>query len=373
DPDRGIFVVCDGMGGHAAGEVASRIAVETVRKIWCGPQVEDLSKAWIATGTARARRALLAAVRAGANAAHDAIVKEAEADRSKHGMGTTLVGVLIVGSDAVVTHAGDSRAYLVRGRIPMQLTEDHTLVARLQASGVDMEMTPDIARFRSMLTNALGIGDEGKAQTFMAPLIDGDRLLLCSDGISEYVDEEEVGQVLTQQPSPTRAAQRLVELALERGGHDNATAVVLRVLEAGVSPRAQEDIDHEREVALRCPLFKRLTPQRLLRALHITLGRDLASGELLPSVALGSRVAWIIIDGEVEWQGQVRGPGGLIYAESLIPDRAPIERERFWQARTEVHALLVRGDDFTELCNDDAEVAEILYSSLADALTAGLG
>ncbi len=373
DTDRGIFVVCDGMGGHAAGEVASGIAVSVVRQSWTSPRVEDLSKAWLATGTLKARRALLTAVREGANAAHDAILREAEADSAKDGMGTTLVGVVVVGCDAIVTHAGDSRAYLVRGKIAMQLTEDHTLVARLAASGVDVDLTGDIARYRSMLTNALGIGDEGKAQTFMVPLVDGDRLLLCSDGVSEYVEEAEVGTVLTGQPSPMRAAQRLVELALDRGGHDNATAVVLRVIEAGTSPRAQEDIEHEQAVAARCPLFVRLTPQRLLRALHISVGRDLAAGELLPPVALGGRVAWVLIEGEVEGNGRVRGPGSLIYAESLIPDRAPVGRDRYHVARTDVHALVIRCDDFTELCNEDAEVAEILYSSLADALTNGEG
>lgn len=373
DPERGIFVVCDGMGGHAAGEVASGIAVSVVRQNWTSPRVEDLSKAWLATGTLKARRALLAAVRDGANKAHDAIVAEATADPSKEGMGTTLVGVVVVGSDAIVTHAGDSRAYLVRGKISMQLTEDHTLVARLAASGVDIDMAGDIARFRSMLTNALGIGDEGKAQTFMVPLVDGDRLLLCSDGVSEYVDEAEVGEVLTGQPSPMRAAQRMVELALDRGGHDNATAVVLRVIEAGTSPRAQSDIEHEQEVAARCPLFARLTPQRRLRLLHISVGRDLAAGEFLPPVALGGRVAWVIIEGEVEAGGRARGPGSLVYAESLIPDRAPVGRERYQTARTDVQALVIRCDDFTELCNEDAELAEILYSSLADTLTAGEG
>ena len=120
-------------------------------------------------------------------AAHDAILAEAERDRGKSGMGTTLVGAMVVGSELVFAHAGDSRAYIVRDGIAMQLTEDHTLLARLLAAGIDVDVSGDGARFRSMLTNALGIGQECKVSTFVVPLADGDRFLLCSDGITEYV------------------------------------------------------------------------------------------------------------------------------------------------------------------------------------------
>src|SRR5690606_15765997 len=110
--------------------------------------------------------------------------------------GTTVVAGMVIGSEVVFAHAGDSRAYLVRDGIAMQLTEDHTLLQRLLAAGIDVDVSGDGARFRSMLTNALGIGEECKVSTFVVPIADGDRFMLCSDGISEYVPEAEVGEVL---------------------------------------------------------------------------------------------------------------------------------------------------------------------------------
>src|SRR5947207_10702402 len=137
----------------------------------------------------------------------------------------------------------------------MQLTEDHTLLARLLAAGIEVDVSGEGSRFRSMLTNALGIGNEVKVSTFVVPLADGDRFLLCSDGISEYVPEAEVGEVLTKQPSPARAAQKLIELALERGGADNATAIVVRVLEAGETPQPAETIRRDDETIAKCGLW----------------------------------------------------------------------------------------------------------------------
>src|SRR5690606_2773761 len=154
-----------------------------------------------------ARKQLLTAVTQGVLAAHDAIVSEAAADAGKKGMGTTVVAAIVVGGDVVFAHCGDSRAYLVRDGITVQLTEDHTRLARLLAAGVDVDVDGDGARFKSMLTNALGIGHECKVSTFVVPVADGDRFLLCSDGITEYLQENEIGEVLTTMPSPARSAQ----------------------------------------------------------------------------------------------------------------------------------------------------------------------
>ena len=176
----------------------------------------------------------------------------------------------LLGGDAVVAHAGDSRAYLVRGGIAMQLTEDHTLLARLMAAGMPVDRVDESHRWKGVITNALGIGDETKVVTFLVPLSDGDRLLLCSDGISEYVHEAEVGEVLCSQPSPARAAQRLVELAIDRGGEDNATALVIKVLEVGATPIPAEQRKRDDLALARCPLLAPLSPQQRLRALRVS-------------------------------------------------------------------------------------------------------
>jgi serine/threonine protein phosphatase PrpC len=312
--DDGVFIVCDGMGGHAAGEVASALGVRITREQWLGPTVQRAAAAWVNTGTLETRRALLSAVKAGVMTAHRTICEQAAADLGKQGMGTTFTGLVVVGGDAVIAHAGDSRAYLVRDGIAVQLTEDHTLLARLLASGMPLAEGPASARWKGVITNALGFGDDTRVVTFMVPLSDGDRLLLCSDGVSEYVGEAEVGQILVGQPSPARAAQRLVELALDRGGEDNATALVIKVVEVGeqvTAARRQLDAD----ALARCVLFEPLTPQQRLRATRIAVVRDVAAGEPLAEAALGSRVAWV---GPVRRGGSGRASAG--------PGRAALPR-----------------------------------------------
>jgi serine/threonine protein phosphatase PrpC len=368
DPEAGIFVVCDGMGGHAAGEVASAIAVATVRERWASDAMSSVADRWLAKGTPEAHKALLAAVTDGVIAAHDAIIEETKADRSKSGMGTTLVGGMVVGGEMVFAHCGDSRAYLVRDGIAMQLTEDHTLLARLLAAGVDVDTDGEGSRFKSMLTNALGIGHECKASTFVVPLADGDRFLLCSDGITEYIKEYEIGEVLGKAPSPARAAQKLVEMALDRGGGDNATALVVRVLEAGETARPAEHLRRDSEAINACPLWAKTSPQQRLRALRIALPRDHAAGEKLAAHTLGDRVAWIVIEGTLEQDGQAHGPGSLIYPESLLADRPLPDKDSLAIATTDVRTVALRADDFRELCEDDAELAEHLLASLGDEI-----
>lgn len=363
--DDGIFIVCDGMGGHAAGEVASAIGVRVTREQWLGQAVQRASAAWVASGTLDDRRAFLSAVKNGVMTAHRTICEQADADSGKHGMGTTFTGLVVAGGDAVVAHAGDSRAYLVRGGIAMQLTEDHTLLARLIASGMPIAEGGQSARWKGVITNALGFGDDTKVVTFLVPLSDGDRLLLCSDGVSEYVGEAEVGQVLVSQPSPARAAQRLVELALERGGEDNATALVIKVVEVGDAPipaaRRQQDAD----TLGQCPLFEALSPQQRLRAMRIAVHRDVASGEALAEAALGSRVAWVVLSGEVVLAGDTRGPGTLLYPEALLGQGTPRRADALAVAVDDVRVLAIRGDDFVELAGEDPDLAEPMYAALA--------
>jgi serine/threonine protein phosphatase PrpC len=371
DVDRGMFLVCDGMGGHAAGEVASAIAIQSIRKEWASDGLRAVTEYWLERGTPEAKKQLLEVVRAGVMAAHDAILTEAQRDESKAGMGTTLVGAMVVGGELVFAHAGDSRAYLVRDGISMQLTEDHTLLARLLAAGIDVDVSGEGSRFRSMLTNALGIGEECKVSSFVVPLADGDQFLLCSDGISEYVPENEVGDVLSSQATPARAAERLIELALERGGGDNATAVVVRVIEAGETPLPAEQRKKDDAAIGACALWgTRVTPQQRLRALRIAIPRDHGVGEKLPPHALGDRVAWIVVEGELVQDGKSLGPGALLYPESLISsgDAPAPDRHAAATARSEVRALALRADDFRELCDDDGELGEALLESLAQVI-----
>ena len=368
DHHHAIFLVCDGMGGHAAGEVASALAVDVIRDEWASEDTLGVVDRWLEQGTPDAKKQLIQALQNGVIAAHQAILDEATADKTKHGMGTTVVGAIAVGGEIVFAHAGDSRAYIVRDGIAMQLTEDHTLLARLLAAGIDVDAEGEGSRFKSMLTNALGIGHECKVSTFLVPIADGDRFLLCSDGITEYIKEAEIGEVLTQQPSPARSAQKLVELALARGGGDNATALVVRVVEAGETARSVEELRKDDAVIASCPLYAKLSPQQRLRALRIALPREYAAGASVPAQTLGDRVAWVIVEGEVDQDAFTLSAGAVIYPEALLADRPLPDKDGLAVARGELRLLAIRADDFGELCEDDSELGEALLGALAAEL-----
>ena len=380
DTENQVFIVADGMGGHAAGEVASATAVRRVHAAWTAISMRRHVAAYSGHGDADARRALFRAVREGVMNAHFDIVEQATRDDEKRGMGTTFTGFLLAGGDAVFAHAGDSRAYLVRDGIAIQLSEDHTVLARLRAAGVEEEPPDEEGhdgaaaasrhRWRGVLTNALGIGDVTRVATFAVPLASGDRFLLCSDGVYEYLAEPEIGQALTEAASPALAANRLVELALERGGADNATAVVVKVLEAGetVVPAAQRERDAE--VLTRCPLFEPLTPQERLRALRITTPRELKPGREVAGISLGDRVAYVVLDGAVMLaSGERVGPGGLVYPDALV---AGASGARPSAATAELTRLLViRRGDFQELTEEESDLGVKLYAVLASLMVRG--
>lgn len=216
-----LFAVADGLGGHRAGEVASTIAVETL--FAHAPKQAD------AKGLARAIRA-----------ANAAIIEAAEEGRGREGMGTTLTAAMVQGTRIALAHVGDSRAYLLaRGEL-VQLTEDHSLVADMVRSGT---LTAEAARVhpnRSVITRALGSDPNMVADALEVDAAPGDRLLLCTDGLSGMVDDAAIAEVLRAAPSPKAAVARLIAAANDAGGHDNVTVVVVDV--GGDGNRAGADL-----------------------------------------------------------------------------------------------------------------------------------
>jgi PPM family protein phosphatase len=224
DAARGLFIVADGVGGHAAGEVASAIAVDVVRMT-----IEESQGriARLAGAADRCRQDRIAALLGEAvQAAHHAVRRVARCEPDKHGMATTLDVVLVVGDEAYVAHVGDTRTYLIRGGQALQVTRDHTMAQAMVQAG---QLTPEAARetsLRSVLVNALGTRPRVAVDLLYVPLCAGDQLLLSSDGCYDYFDIEEIAGRLTWN-DPVLAAAEMVEIAVARGGHDNATAVVV--------------------------------------------------------------------------------------------------------------------------------------------------
>ena len=224
DQQLGIFVVCDGMGGHAAGEVASQIAVDTVLSYFRerAPSVAD--NAFLDDAPLGARL-LAEAVRK----ANDAILGYAEEHKNTSGMGTTLVAARFFDGVFSIANVGDSRIYLFRDGELLQLTEDHSLVMEQVRRGM---LTLDEAKRSSaqnIITRALGTDESTLPDLGEFPAQGGDVLLLTTDGVLRHVTDDEIRKVLRQLQSLDAACATLIDAANEGGGEDNSTCVLVRV------------------------------------------------------------------------------------------------------------------------------------------------
>jgi serine/threonine protein phosphatase PrpC len=216
-PDLGLFAVADGMGGAAAGEVASRMAVDTV----CA-EIEDSG----ALQPAHAGPLLLAG---GVDVANALIHATAQGDALKRGMGTTFTGMLVCGGRIAIAHVGDSRAYLWRGGRLAQLSEDHSWVAAMVRAGA---LTPEEAATsprRNEIQRAVGAEERVQVDTRMIAAEPGDVYLLSSDGLHGLVPDPIIDETLRTERDLTRAAQRLIDCANDVGGDDNITVVLIRI------------------------------------------------------------------------------------------------------------------------------------------------
>ena len=214
-----LFAVADGMGGHAAGEVASTIAVTSLAN--SAPAVPDAS-------------ALAGAI----EAANLAVLEGAQSGLGRPGMGTTCTSVIIDGNIMAVGHVGDSRCYLLHAGQLVRITHDHSYVEELVAAG---EITPEEARIhpnRSVITRALGSDPKMRADSFTVNVARGDRVLVCSDGLSSMITDDVIEEAMVSTVAPQACADALVGLALGAGGHDNVTCIVIDVKDDGVARRA---------------------------------------------------------------------------------------------------------------------------------------
>jgi len=209
---RGLILVADGMGGHAAGEVASSIAAEVVRR--CLFEIEGKVPDILSIAF---------------NAANNAIFDYAQAHSEYAGMGTTCTALVIEGETAWLAHVGDSRAYLLRGSQLKQLSEDQTLVAKMVREGSMTAEEAKTSEHSNIILQALGTGQQLEPQLSKEglPLVQGDTLIVCSDGLHGLVEDRAIAD-LAGRLSPAEACQQLVQAALLAGGHDNVSVGVFR-------------------------------------------------------------------------------------------------------------------------------------------------
>jgi serine/threonine protein phosphatase PrpC len=224
DDEVGLWVVADGRGGHAAGEVASREAIDTIHGMVRRGNTMLGAPRPLTDEKSRAAQRML---EGGVQAATYLLYAMAELDRGMAGMGTTISAMMRFGDHLVLGQVGDSRIYRVRGKEAEQLTEDHTLIAWQLKQGLITPEQAMVSRQRNVITRAVGSRDYVQVDTSVWEAVVGDQYLLCSDGLHGYLKLEEIPAILSE--GGAFAVDQLIDLANGRGGKDNITALVVEV------------------------------------------------------------------------------------------------------------------------------------------------
>ena len=362
-PELAVFAVADGMGGHRAGEVAARLAIEEIVSALGSPGAIRAVERYVTNAGLDSRRKVLAFLRRSVERANARIRREALDNPDYSGMGTTLDVVWLARDHAFIAHAGDGRVYLARSRAVLQLTSDHTLVARPSGASDGLGLGSSESAPSSGITNALGLSDAIQVDTLFVDLGPRDRLLLCTDGVhGQLAGEQEVSELI-RNGTPDAAARALIMRAGE-GGRDNATAVVVEIADRFVKrPDRDRGLSPaDLESARQSPLLVDLPLPLALTALSAAVEIEVAQQASVPRSIANDLVSYIVLEGLVKHpDGRSVGAGALLYPESLVGvwgmAGPPV-------AEQTSRLLRVRADDFAEICSEPRYAAE-LYRRLA--------
>jgi serine/threonine protein phosphatase PrpC len=359
-PEIALFGVADGLGGHAAGDVAARLAVDTVIAAASTATAHDTIARFAADPSVDHRRDVCDLLDSAVRDAHRAVREGGESDPNRRDMGTTLDVVLLVRDRAIVAHVGDSRVYLLRPTTHLQLTHDHKRYDGMRSSsgGTPPTSVP------GPLSNSIGQQGELVVDILFAEMASGDRLLVGSDGTFSNIPGENRLYTPGELASVETCAARLIDDAQQSANHDDASIVVIDVT-ARVQPHdpsAGPYADDAKTVA-HCPLFHGLGASQQVAVLAASVEVDLRPGAQVPRRVAGDRVAYLILDGSVTLDsGRILGPAGMLHAESLLNlttrDALPTVAER-------ARLLRIRLDDFNEICEYNRDLAAELYYRLA--------
>jgi len=372
DPQLNLFVVCDGMGGHAAGEIASRLAIHEVRE--AVKQNRDVVERFVAKDPSAAPEQMLTILEHSIRSACSAIYRRAQAEPEKRGMGTTCTVLLVAGERGFMAHVGDSRIYLLRQNKVHQITDDHSLINELIKRGKITKDTIDQSPYRNYknaVTRAVGVYENVDVDTLDFEVLPGDQYLLCTDGLHHYLKEAEIPALL-RADNITDVPKRLIQLANDGGGHDNITAVAVHVEpepSAGADTRIEE-LGRKVEVLKGMPLFKHLTYKEIMRILNITEVRDYQPGDVLMTENEPGNELMLILDGQVKLEKKgsfitTLEPGQHL-GEMALVDRSP--RSASARAATRTRVIVLKRPDFVAIIRKEAPLAVKLLWSFVHVL-----
>jgi serine/threonine protein phosphatase PrpC/CRP-like cAMP-binding protein len=372
DAAAGLYVVADGMGGHAAGEVASALAIEvlTAAVADARDRIARFRERATAAGAEAVREALCDAV----SRANDAVYNAAQRDPEKRGMGTTLTALLLLGRRAFIAHVGDSRLYLLRNGELRQLTEDHTVLGELRRRGrIRPESLASVPN-RNAVTRAVGVFetvDVDSAQFLAAP---GDRFVLCSDGLHRYLRGDADLASMLHDPAEEACSQRLLDFALERGGADNVTVVVVTLPDEDVRAQVVQELARSYETLSALPFFRQLSPRELMMVQAMSRVRDCGPGEEVVREGDAGDSMFVLLHGACSVRkGDVEiarlGPGEHL-GEMALVERG--RRTATVVVDEEARLLELAREDLFRLLREQKDTGIKLLWNIITALTARL-
>src|SRR6478609_8805956 len=362
DKKLGLFIVCDGMGGHAAGEVASALAVRTVH-VEIKKQVDLIQDyADQAKGAAKVtKRDILNMLEFAVNRASQRVHAEAVKDTKKRGMGTTLVCLLVIGTQAFFIYVGDSRIYMLRDGVLEQLTEDHTVYNELiKRKKMPREQVEQLAQ-KNAITRAVGVYEHVEPDTLVIDLLQGDRFLLCSDGLSGYFEEEleALGKFLAQ-PDADMVVKELIDWANDHGGKDNITSVIVTLGDASARDENRaKKLQLKREMLARMPLFRPLNDREILRVLQVTDVITYRPGEVVITEGEKGEELFIVLSGQltVSRKGAdvaTLAPGAHVGEMALVRSQP---RSATVTADSMSELMVIRRQEFFEILRKEHQLA----------------
>jgi len=371
-----LFICCDGMGGHAAGEVASSAAVHEVRKFLS--ENREIVEKFSADHAMVDRRDVLTLMEHAVHHACARVHQLAQMDVKRRGMGTTLVAMLVAGDRGFLAHVGDSRVYLLRKAQIHQLTEDHSLVNELIRRG-KLQPGQEVALpYKNAVTRAVGVYPSVEVDTLDFDLMPGDRYLLCSDGLSGYLDvKPEVFQDLFAGEDLNSVPQAFIDFSNAEGGKDNITAVVVEIDEEHAEDEQRVstvELQLKLDTLHGIPLFKYLTYKELVKLLNITATSDHQGGEVIMQEGDDGDTFYVTVTGRLE---VLKGDAqvalldqGTHFGEMAMVDRSP--RSASIKTLEPSRLLSIQRDTFYGLMRRDPQLAVKLLWSFVQVLTVRL-
>jgi serine/threonine protein phosphatase PrpC len=359
-PELACFAVADGMGGLAHGAMASELAIASVREHLASPRAAATLEAFVTQPSLEHRRRVLELLVAACALAH-ARVCETSA-RLAEPMGTTLDLCVFARDKAFVAHVGDGRIYLARPATTLQITEDH-----LVHDPESLRLAKPGRSVPRPLSSGVGLEAPLRVDVFPVDLRRGDVIVLASDGAyAGIADEAALHRIVRKEPSAV--VHELVHLAAQRGGRDNASAIVVRVEDRLVA--RSDEHGHQADDILtlsQCALFSGIGTPRLMAALASGIEIEVEAGQRLGPSDAGDLCAYVLLEGLLEMHdGRRMGAPALIFGESLVGVRPTDPTGP--QVLQRVRALRIRRDDFREVAAHDPQLGAALYERLATHL-----